>query len=172
MVSPQGVGQALTLARRIAPHVVVDLEDCFHEEQLLTLRQASTVLVVSRLDFTSMRNARRILEHLASEADVARNRIHLVINRYGQPNELPMSEAEEALGGKISHCIPDDSRTVNDANNTGIPAVVKSPHAAVSQSLKELARSALDRRRTASGTGREAAPKKKWLPILNRMFAR
>ena len=31
-----------------------------------------------------------------------------MVNRFGQANELPAQEAQEALGGKVSHLIPDD----------------------------------------------------------------
>ncbi len=146
LVTQQGVSQALTQARRLFSHVVVDLEDCFHEEQVLTLKQASAIFLVSRLDFTSLRNVRRILEHLTG-LDIPTNRVRLVVNRHGLANELPVAEAEEALGGKPAHCIPDDPKTINGANNTGIPAVLKSPAAKVSQSIAQLARSALERRK-------------------------
>jgi pilus assembly protein CpaE len=146
LVTSQGVGQVLTLARKLFANVVVDLEDCFHEEQVLTLKQAGAIVMVSRLDFTSLRNARRILEHLTAH-DIPRSRVRLVVNRYGQPNELPAEQAEEALGGKIAHYIPDDSRTINGSNNTGIPAVVKAPTARVCRAITQLARDTLDRRR-------------------------
>jgi pilus assembly protein CpaE len=146
VVTTQGVGRALTMARTYFPYVVVDLEDCFHEEQILALRQATTVLLVSRLDFTSLRNARRILEHM-SELEIPRTHFRFVINRYGQPNELPVSEAEQALGEKLVDFIPDDSKTINRANNAGIPAVIKAPGTKVAQSFIQLAKAALERRR-------------------------
>jgi pilus assembly protein CpaE len=104
-------------------------------------------LVVCRLDFTSLRNVRRILDHLA-EADVPRNQIRLIVNRFGQPNELPVAEAEEALGDKVAFFVPDDARTINGANNTGVPAVLKSPSTKVAQAILLLAKGAVDRRRT------------------------
>jgi pilus assembly protein CpaE len=146
VVTAQGVGQALTLARKLFPHVVVDLEDCFHEEQVVTLGQATVVFLVIRLDFTSLRNARRILEHL-HELEIPEKRVRLVANRYGQHGELPIQEAEAALGVKIAHHIPDDPKTINGANNAGVPAVLKAPSARVSQSIAQLARQALERRR-------------------------
>ena len=60
-------------------------------------------------------------------------------NRYGQPKELPYSKAEEALGVKIGHYIPDDPKTINRANNSGIPAVLDSPRANVCRSIARLA---------------------------------
>lgn len=151
LVTTQGVSEALALARQLFSHVVVDLEDCFHEEQVLALRQASVVLLVSRLDFTSMRNVRRILAHL-EEIGVNRGIVKLAINRYGQPNELPAAEAEEALGGKLAYYIPDDPKTVNGANNTGVPAVLKAPTAKVTQALAQMARDLLERRKSKPGS--------------------
>jgi pilus assembly protein CpaE len=144
-VTAQGVSQALAMARKIFPFTVVDLEDCFHEEQVVTLRQASSVLLVARLDFTSLRNARRILEHL-TQLEVHHAQVRVVINRSGQPNELPVAEAEDALGHKLVHFVPDDSKTVNRANNAGIPVVLNEPGARVSQSVRQLAKSVFERR--------------------------
>jgi pilus assembly protein CpaE len=146
VVTAQGAAKALTLARGSFPYVVVDLEDCFHEEQLHMLAQASSVVVVLRLDFTSLRNARRVLEHL-QEKGIPASRVRLVANRFGQPGELPVVEGEKALGLKIAHFIPDDPRTVNGSNNLGVPAVLKAPSAKVSASLSQLARAVVERRR-------------------------
>jgi pilus assembly protein CpaE len=146
VVTPQGINQAVAMARRLFPHVVLDLEDCFHEEQVLAARQAAVLLLVVRLDFTSLRNARRILDHL-DELEIPDHRIRLVANRPGQPNELPVAQAEAALGVKIAHYVPDDARTINGANNTGIPAVLKAPSSRVAQGIAQLARVVVERRR-------------------------
>jgi pilus assembly protein CpaE len=137
-ITPRGVAQALLLARRLFPAVLVDLEDCFHEEQTAVLQQATAVLLVSRLDFTSLRNMRRILEALAGLA-VPKSRIKLVVNQCGQPNELPIDEAEDALGEKIQFFIPSDPKSVNLANNLGLPVVLKEPGSKVAQSFVQLA---------------------------------
>jgi pilus assembly protein CpaE len=150
VVTAQGVNQALTLARRLFSHVVVDLEDCFHEEQVMTLRQATGIFLVSRLEFTSLRNARRILQHL-QELEIPRTRVRVVINRHGQPYELPVAEAEQALGEKLAHFIPDDPKTYNRANNAGIPVVLKSPTARVSQSIEQLTKIAFARGKDEGG---------------------
>jgi pilus assembly protein CpaE len=141
-VTPAGVGEGLQLARAYFPCTVVDLEDCFHHEQVVALRHATEILLVTRLDFTSLRNARRILEHV-QELELAEAGIEVVVSRYGQPNELPMEEAENALGQKLTHFIPEDSKTVNAANNTGVPVVLRSPNAKVSLAIARVARACL-----------------------------
>lgn len=139
-ITPQGISDVLNIARGVFPYIVADLDDYFHQEQTQTLRLAESILVILRLEFTSLRNTGRTLEHLA-QMNIPRDRIKLVVNRYGQPKELPANKAEEALGVKITHYIPDDPRTINRANNGGIPAVLESPSAKVSRSVIQLAQS-------------------------------
>jgi pilus assembly protein CpaE len=139
-VTAQGVSDALALGRSIFPYVIADLDDSFHSEQTQTLRQSDVVLLVLRLDFTSLRNTQRTLDHL-TQMQIHRDRVRVVVNRYGQPKELPAGKAEEALGVKIAHYVPDDPKTINRANNHGIPAVLDAPSAKVAKSVLQLAHS-------------------------------
>jgi pilus assembly protein CpaE len=139
-VSAEGVAHALAHALAAFPYVVVDLDHSLHDVETVVLRQADVILMVMRLDFTSLRNCRRTLEHL-EQLGVERGRLRVVANRYGQPKEIPASKAEEALGLKLTHYIPDDPRTVNRANNNGVPLVVESPSARISRSVVKLAAS-------------------------------
>ncbi|HZT80427.1 MAG TPA: hypothetical protein VFA26_09400 [Gemmataceae bacterium] len=140
LVTADGVRQALVLGRTLFPYVVVDLDHSFREEQVQVLRQADVILLVLRLDFTSLRNTQRYLEHLG-RLNVSPERVRVVVNRYGQPKEVPAAKAEEALGVKIFHYVPDDPKTINRANNNGVPVVLESPSAKVSRSVAKLAAS-------------------------------
>jgi pilus assembly protein CpaE len=137
-VNGEGVRQSLSFARTLFPYVLADLDHSSREEQSLVLRQADVILLVFRLDFTSLRNARRALDRL-EQLGLSRERVRLVANRYGQPKEVPVAKAEEALGRKIFHYVPDDPKTVNRANNNGVPAVLEYPRAGVSKSITALA---------------------------------
>src|SRR5262249_42220064 len=139
-VTADGVRQALALGRSLFPYVVIDLDHSFRDEQIQVLRQADVILLVMRLDFTSVRNIRRTLDHLEA-LKIDRNRVRLVVNRYGQPKEVPPAKAEEVLGLKIAHYIPEDPKTINRANNSGVPVVLDAPSAKVSKSLMQLAAS-------------------------------
>jgi pilus assembly protein CpaE len=160
LVTPHGVQKVLTLIRQLYPFTVLDLEDCFHEEQVIALRQADSVLLVFRPDFTSLRNMRRLLDHF-DQLGLPPARLQLVLNRCGQAKELPAEEVEQALGTRVAHQVPDDPKTVNGANNTGIPAVLKAASARVSQVIVEMARSV----NPAAEMARAAAPRRSasWL---------
>jgi pilus assembly protein CpaE len=137
-VTADGVHQALTLARSLFPYVLVDLDSSFRPEQVETIRLADLILMVLRLDFVSLRNTRRALEHI-ERLGISRERIRVVVNRYGQPKEVPAAKAEEALGFKVFHYVPDDPKSVNRANNNGVPVVLEAPRSAVSRSVAKLA---------------------------------
>jgi pilus assembly protein CpaE len=139
LVTAEGIRQALTLARGLFPYVVVDLDHSFREEQTQVLRLANIILVVMRLDFTSLQNTQRTLEYLANHLGVSSDRIRVVVNRYGQPREVPAFKAEQALGVKIFHYVPEDAKTINRANNNGVPAVLEFPRARISKSVAKLA---------------------------------
>jgi pilus assembly protein CpaE len=138
LVTADGVRQTLSLARTLFPYVVLDLDHSFREEQVEALHQADVILLILRLDFTSLRQAQRCLEFLGHR-DISADRVRVVVNRYGQPKEVPAAKAEEALGMKIHHFVPDDPKTVNRANNNGVPVVLEYPRATVSRSLAKLA---------------------------------
>ncbi len=139
LVTAEGIRQALTLARGLFPYVIVDLDNSFREERTQVLRLADIILLVMRLDFTSLQNTQRTLDYLRNHMGIASDRVHVVVNRYGQPREVPAIKAEQALGVKIFHYVPEDPKTVNRANNNGVPAVLEYPRARMSKSVAKLA---------------------------------
>jgi pilus assembly protein CpaE len=138
LVTPEGIRQAIGLSRGLFPAVVVDVDHYFREEQLQVLRQTDVLLLVFRLDFTSLKNANRFMDHLDG-LGIPVDRVRLVVNRFGQPREVPLAKAEEALKSKIYHVIPDEPKAVNQATNHGVPVVLEAPSAKVSKSLAKLA---------------------------------
>src|SRR5207237_10501921 len=106
---------------------------------------------VTRLEFTSLRSCRRILEYF-QDLELPTGKVRLVVSRFGQPSELPVDDAEEALGQKLTHFIPEDAKTVNGANNIGIPVVTHAPNTRVAQAMIGVARACLDRRRAGTDT--------------------
>ncbi|WP_165250971.1 AAA family ATPase [Paludisphaera soli] len=152
LVRPEGVARALDLSRSIFPVVVADVDHTYRDEQLAALREADLLLITFRLDFNSLRNVHRSLEHL-TRLGVAGDRIRLAVNRAGQPGEVPRAKAEEALGGAIAFSVPDDPKTVARANNNGVPFVIEAPTSKVARSLVQIARA-------LSPAQAEAAPAK------------
>jgi pilus assembly protein CpaE len=139
-VTPEGVDQVLSLARVVFPYVLADVDHGYTDVQARAIHQADVLLLVLRLDFAALRNTRKTLDYL-EHLGIDKGRLRLVVNRYGQPKEVPAAKAEEALGAKIFHYVPDDPRAVNRANNNGVPFVLETPSARVSRSVTRLAMS-------------------------------
>lgn len=137
-VNPKGVRRTLAMARLRFPYVVVDLDRAFGSEQLEALWKSDVVLLVLRLDYTSVRNARRTIEDL-SRRGVDLKRVQPVANGCGQPCQLSVAQVEEALGMKLLHCVPNDPARANRAVNTGTPLVLQRPGAKISKIIRNMA---------------------------------
>ena len=134
------IQQIVTMARSMYPFVILDLDYDFQSEEQELLRACDTVALVMRLDFVSLRNSRRLIDHL-ERVGLQKERIRLIVNRQGLPRELPTDKVEEVLGMKIAQILPDDPRTVNQANNCGVPVVIEAPSSKVARGLGLLATS-------------------------------
>lgn len=139
-VTAKGIRRALTMARVRFPYVVVEVENAFDNEQLEALWQADVILLVLRLDYPAVRNARRVLDNLI-DVGIGVEQVRLVVNGYRQRRQLRVTQAEDALDMKIMHYIPNDPARVNRAINNGIPVVLQRPSARVSRSIMDLAAS-------------------------------
>lgn len=137
-VTGDGIQQVLSVANDLASYVVADLSHSFLDLTASVLTQADRILIVLRLDFTALRNTRRVLEHL-EQVGIPQERIAVVANRYGRSGELTASEAQSALGVPIAHYIVEDPKNVNRANNQGVPVVEYAPSAKVSRQLADVA---------------------------------
>ena len=137
-VTTKGVRRALALIRVRFPCVVVDMAGVLSAEQVEALWQADLILVVIRLDYTSVRNARRLIDAMA-ELGIGRDRMRLVVNGYGQRRQLELEQVEAAVGMKTHQRVPYDAAAVNLAVNNGTPVVLKSRFAKITRSIRALA---------------------------------
>ena len=139
-VTPDGILRVLELAAEAAPMVIADLPHTMGAEVYEVLQRADVILLVLRLDFTSLRHARRLMDYLR-DAGLSSDRIRVVVNRHRQPGEVPVGDAENALGTKIGHLLMDDPKGVNRANNNGVPIVLDAPSSKLAGQITALATS-------------------------------
>ncbi len=165
-VTAEGVRRSIGLARALFPSVLVDLDHRFGEVQMEVLRQAEVILLVLRLDFNSLKNTARFLDHLDG-LGIPLDRVRVVVNQAGRPGEVPLAKTEEALKRKILITIPDEPKVVNRANNNGVPVVLEASSSKVSKCLVKLAQSIQAPPRTEAGRP-EAIPKAANVPLAQR----
>jgi len=141
-IRPELVQKIVQLARGLYATVVVDLEDCEHLDQVRTLAASDQIIVVLRPDFVSLVRTKKLLNHLLSSG-VSRDHLTLIANRTGHVKELPIAQAEEALGVPVTHRLPDDASAVNEAINLGVPLVVGCRSSKVTTEIMRLSESLL-----------------------------
>jgi pilus assembly protein CpaE len=137
-VSVQGVRKAVAMARASFPFVVLDLDRSFAVEQMAAIVQCDVLLLTLHLKITSVHNTGHVLNDL-EEMGIHSPHVKLVVNQYGQPRELPIRKAEEALGIKAFHTIPNDPANVNASINKGVPLVLERPRTKAARSFRTLA---------------------------------
>src|SRR5262249_7855613 len=111
-IRPDVILRVVQFARHAFTHVVLDLEDCEHDEQLRVLAASERIVHVVRPDFVSIRRARKLHEFL-SRAKVPRDHVTVVANRLGGPKSLDGNMIAEGLGMPVEHLLPDDPDAVN-----------------------------------------------------------
>lgn len=131
--APHSLERILHLSRGVFPWCVLDV-DCRDRRHDPALRAAGAILLVFRLDFTSLCNARRLLnEWEQRQVDAAR--VRLIANRCGQPSEIPSGQVRSLLGKEICISIPDDAHSANVGINCGNPVVLEAPKSALSRAF-------------------------------------
>jgi MinD-like ATPase involved in chromosome partitioning or flagellar assembly len=78
------------------------------------------------------------------------SKLATVLNRSDSTGGFSKADVEEALNHRIDHEVVSDGRLVISANNEGVPFVLASPDAPISQGIRRMAESigALLRERT------------------------
>jgi len=138
-LSADAVRRIAVLSRLVYDANVLLLDNCLEQLELEALRLSDQVLLVVRPDVLAVRRARFALETM-EDAGIARERISLVVNRWGQRGQLDMNRIEETLGLPAAIRVPESVGLVNRAGNVGKLLVQLSPGARICRRLKKLAR--------------------------------
>lgn len=143
--------RVIGLLRASYSHLILDLSKSFSPCDETALHMADVILLVAQLELSSLRNVVRMMPTLESNPAIG-EKVHIVLNRVGSDGEITLKKAEETIGKSIFWQIPNDTRTVQDTRNQGIPLVQLAPRSKVQQSFYGLAHAL---------TGREIAPQQK-----------
>ena len=107
---------------------------------LVAMAAADHVLLVTQLDLPCLRNVVRLMMSFAETEGLA-DKVKVVVNRMGNGSgQISLKKARETIGRDIFWQLPDDFRTMPEARNNGIPLIEQAPRAAVTQSIRQLAK--------------------------------
>jgi pilus assembly protein CpaE len=160
LVTPAYLRHIVDRLRTTHDFVVVDLPSALNDHSLAVMDAADTIVVLSALEITTIKNVRLFLE-VADQLEYDRGKIRLVINRADAAQGIRISDVEASIRRPIDGSIVSDGRLAVLAVNRGVPFVVSNPEGALSRDILKLAR-------TLAGDSKAATEK----PSKRGLFAR
>ncbi len=119
-------------------YIIVDVGKSFSDVLLSVLDVSNLILLVATPDILAVYQLKWGIEVLQSQ-HFPLKMVKLVLNRSESHGGVAWQEVKAALGLDILARIPSDGKVVGVALNRGIPCVMDSPRAKVSQSFIEMA---------------------------------
>lgn len=120
-------------------YVVIDLPSGLSDLSLAVMDAADTILVLTALEITTIKNVRLFLE-VAEQLEYARSKIRLVINRADAAQGIRIADVEASVRRPIDGTIVSDGRLSVLAVNRGVPFVVSHPDSVLARDVVKLAR--------------------------------
>lgn len=139
-LEPESLRQTLLLLREAFPIVVLDTSKALQDSDFLAFEMATTILVVTQLDPTAVRNTARLLDCLREmEGFAARTR--LVANRTGSLRaSVSMEALEEACQMQASWQVPNATKVFHAARDRGVPIDAVSPRCEAQRAIAQIAK--------------------------------
>ena len=142
LVSADHLSRIVGALRQTHDLVVIDATASLMDATLAFMDQSDVVLTVLTLEITNIRNIRQFLA-LMDQLNYPEGKIQLVLNRADSGYGIRFQDVESSVGRKIDHTVVSDGRTVVFALNRGVPFVIASRQAKVSEDVFRLAKSVL-----------------------------
>jgi len=139
LVTPAFLRKILEHLRATHHYVIVDLPSGLSDHSLAVMDVADTILVLTALEITTIKNVRLFLE-VADQLDYSRTKLRLVINRADAAQGIRIADVEASIRRPIDGTIVSDGRLSVLAVNRGVPFVVSHPDSVLSRDVASLAK--------------------------------
>lgn len=138
-ITPADLQRVIGMLKATFTHLVLDLSKSYTELDVMALKEAESILLVTQLDLPCLRNVVRLMMSFG-EIDGIKDKTRIVVNRVGlDSGQISLKKAKETIGGEIFWQIPNDYRVMSEVRNNGIPLAEQAPKAAITHSIVGLA---------------------------------
>lgn len=141
LIQPPHVERILNLLKFNFGHLILDLSKGLTPIDLIALDMADTILVVTQLELSSLRNAVRMMMTLGEQDNIA-EKVRIVVNRVDSAigeSTISLKKAEDTIGRPIFWQVPNDSKPVQSARLAGEALIRHAPKSRIHTSLQGLA---------------------------------
>lgn len=171
-LTPQQLAGLVGLLRQKYDYVVLDTNGAFDETLAAAVRLSHPSVLVTVPDRTGLNSAGLALRSLRDLLGDQPGRMHLVLNRLGMRNGVPIEDAAMALGREPGSVVP-ESKLMTRALQRGCPVYAWQPASPAARAIHELALRLTDREDAAPPPSRRReAPLRGLVPRLGWGFAR
>ncbi|WP_027399979.1 AAA family ATPase [Anaerovorax odorimutans] len=137
LISAEKVQSLLSVLRTYYDYVIIDTPPSFSDVTLTAIESSSTILFVTGLDISILKNSKLSLSLLDSLQQ--KDKVRLIVNRAVDISSITVEDVQKIIGCPIWTKIPSDYKIAVTALNRGIPFVISSPGSKLSQSISTVA---------------------------------
>ena len=137
LVTAEKVQSLIRVLRTYYDYVIVDTPPSFTDVTITALESSSTILFVTGLDISILKNSKLSLSLMDSLQQ--RDKIRLIVNRAVDISSITVEDVQRIIGCPIWAKIPSDYKVAVTALNRGIPFVISSPSSTLSKSVSVVA---------------------------------
>ena len=153
MLTARDVEKILSLLRRVYAVIVIDMSCQLNDINLTFLDASDSIIEVVTYDSTTIHSTMAIADTFRAIGYPA-TKVRYLVNRADSSGGIDPGDLERALGRVPEHRIISDGRLVVQSNNEGVPFVLASPTAPISQDINRTATELLNAGRMAALAGR------------------
>jgi len=137
-VTPEAVEHILATARNRFDFVLLDMGRQLDAAAVRALDKAEALYLTLQLTLPFIHDAKRLLALLAT-LGYARDKLHVIVNRWEKGGEITSADVQKALGTPVDIEVPNSFAAVAHAINHGVPILKSAPRDAVAKALIALA---------------------------------
>lgn len=143
-ISIERLEMLLRVYLSINDFVVVDSPPRLDPATELFFERADRIFVVVQQSLPHVQDASRLMQILAHELGVPRDRMDVIVNRFNKNSEVEVGDIKNALRLDTVHTLPNHYKLVTESINTGIPLAEISKGAALTKSIRKLQSTLVD----------------------------
>lgn len=137
-VKPEHIEVLLKLAQAHYDYVILDIGRSLDAVSVKALDHTDLIFLVLQETLPFIRDSKRLVHALFS-LGYAREKIHLIINRYEKGGDIRLEDVERTLEMKVFNTIPNSFEAVSKSVNQGVPIMKIAKHDPVTKALREMA---------------------------------
>jgi pilus assembly protein CpaE len=169
-VTPDDLTRVLGLLKASFSHMIIDLSKSFTPLDMVALKSAKDILLVTQLDLPCLRNVVRLMLSFG-EVEGLKDKVKIVVNRVGlDTGSISLKKAQETIGREIFWQLPNDYKTMVEVRNNGVPLIDQAPKAGITQALAALSESLTGEKAktdpAAGAAGAKTTQTTRWLSFL------